>query len=69
MVYANGGSKTFTQIATFEFLPMEVHFSLYSMANIIVIKDVASIPGVHISMDSRKEPAIIVEYENKMINF
>ena len=63
MMYTNGGSNTFTHIAPFKFLPVEVHFNLYSMAKIIVIKDVASIPGAHISMDSRKEPAIIVEYE------
>ena len=69
MVYTNVGSKTFTQIAPFKFLPMEVHLNSDSMANILSIKDLASIPGVHISMDSRKYCAIIVEYQNQIIRF
>ena len=48
---------------------MEVHFNAYSIANILVIKDVDSIPGVHISMDSRQEHTIIVEYHNHIIKF
>ena len=47
-VCTNGGSKAFTQIVPFKFLPMGVHFNLESMANILEIKDSASIPGVHI---------------------
>ena len=39
------------------------------MSKILAIKDVASIPGVHTSMDSRKERAIIVEYKNQIIKF
>ena len=64
MVNKNGGSKNFTHIAPLKFLPVEVHFNPESMANIIEIKDVASIPGVQISMDSRKDRAIIVGYQN-----
>ena len=60
MVYKNGGSNTFTQMAPFKFLPMEVHFNIYSMDNILSIKDVFSIILVHTSMYSRKERAIIV---------
>ena len=48
---------------------MEVHLNPDSMANIIEIKNVDSIPGVHISMDSRKERVIIVEYQNQIIKF
>ena len=64
MVYINGYSKTFKQMALFKFLPMGLNFNPYSMVNIIEIKGAASISGVHISMDSRKECAIIVEYHN-----
>ena len=39
------------------------------MANILVIKYVASITGVGISKDSSKERAIIVEYNNHIIRF
>ena len=62
MVYTNGGSKTFTQISPFKFLPIKVHFNTDSMANILVIKDFSSILGVHTIMDSRKERANIAGY-------
>ena len=68
-VYTNGGSNNFTQIAHFKFLPIDVHLNSDSMANNIDIKDFASIPGVHISMDSRNEIAVIVEYHNQIIKF
>ena len=68
-VYTNGVSKTFTQMAPLKFLPMEVHLNIDSMTNIIAIKDVSSIPGVHISTDLRKERAIIMEYKNQVIKF
>ena len=61
--------KDFHTDGTFKFLPMEVNFYPYSMAKILVIKDVASIPGVHISINSRKENVIIVEYQNHIIKF
>ena len=48
---------------------MEVHFKPESMENILAIKDATSIPRVHISMDSSKERAIIVEYKNQIIKF
>ena len=48
---------------------MEIHFYPESMANIIGTKDVASTPGVHISIDSRKDSAIIVGYQNQVIKF
>ena len=69
MVCIDGGSKTFTQMEPFNFLLLEVHFNLDSMSNILAIKYVASIPGVHISMDSSKECVIIVEYKNHIIKF
>ena len=59
-VYTNGESKTFAQISPFKFLPMELHFNPDPMNNTVAIKGVASIPGVHISKDSRKERAIMV---------
>ena len=59
-VYTNGGSKDFTNIATFKFSAAEVYFNPDSMDNILDIKYVSSIPGVHITMDLRKESMIIV---------
>ena len=54
---------------TFQVLPMEVHLNIDQMPNILVIKDVASIPGIHIIMDSRNKREIIVEYQNRIISF
>ena len=68
-MYTNGGLKNFTQMAPFNFLPMEVHFNQDSTDNILSIKDVVSIQGVNINMDSNKEHAIIAEYKNKNIKF
>ena len=68
-VYTNRGSKTFIQMETFKFLPMEVHLNPDLMANILAIKDVDSITGLHISMGSRKEPEIIFKYKNQIIKF
>ena len=39
------------------------------MARFIAIKYVASVPGVHTSIDSREESAIIVVYHNHIIRF
>ena len=43
---------------------MEVHFNPDSIANVLVIKNIASIPELHRIMDSRKEHVIIGEYQN-----
>ena len=56
-------------MAPFKFLPMEVHFNPESMSNILAIRYVASIPLVNISMGSKKECAIIVEYNNHITKF
>jgi hypothetical protein len=68
-VYTNGGSKSFDQIGMLKALPLPVHFNADSMANILAIKDVASIPGVRLTMDSSKERAIIVEYGDELLKF
>ena len=39
------------------------------MKNILSLKDVTSIPGVQITMDSYKERAIVVEHGDKTIKF
>ena len=39
------------------------------MAKIISLKDISSIPGVHITMDSEKERSIIVHYNNMKYKF
>ena len=61
--------KEFYTYCTFQVLPIGVYLNTEAMANIVVVKDVASTPGVHISMDSKKGCVIIVEYNNHIIIF
>jgi len=39
------------------------------MANILSLKDLASVDGVHITMDTKKERAILVEFQNTFFKF
>ena len=53
-VHTNGDLKTFAKIAPLKILPVDIHIKEYSMASILLSKDVSFIPGVHITMDSSK---------------
>ena len=53
-VHTNGDLKTFAKITPLKLLPVDIHINEYSMANILLSKDVSFIPGVHITMDSSK---------------
>jgi len=56
----NGGSKSFNQKAKLKLLPMSIYYNEDSMANILAFADVAFIPGVKITMDTKKERAMNV---------
>ena len=45
-VVTNGGNKVFNEICEYEIFPIESHFNLHSMANIIAFKGMADVPGV-----------------------
>ena len=62
----NGGNKLFNEIGEYGLFPIEVHFNLHSMSNIVMLKDVSDVPGVRITMDISKERAITVEYQGKV---
>ena len=59
----NGRNKAFNEIGEYGLFPIEVHFNLNSMANIVALKDMSDVPGVLITMNSSKECAIAVEYQ------
>ena len=50
-VYPNFGSNNFTKISALKILPLDIHISEDSIENILTIKYIASIPGVHITMN------------------
>ena len=39
------------------------------MANILAMKDVTALPGVRVTMDSTKERAVVVEFEERVLKF
>ena len=42
----NGGNKAFNEIGEYELFPIEAHFNLHSMANIVALKVMADVLGV-----------------------
>jgi len=69
VIYMNGGSKTFDKVSPLKLFHLDIYFNTESMANILSLKDVVSIPGVRISMDSTVERAITVEHEVRTLKF
>ena len=65
----NGGSQVFKQMACLNLFPLNLHFNSSSLATILLVKDVASIPGVYITMDTREENALVVHYGSQMYKF
>ena len=68
-IFTNGGSQFFDKMGSFKFFPLSVHFNPDSMANILAMKDVASIPGVRITYDSAKERLILVHFNKCIYRF
>ena len=60
LLITNGGSMKFEEKGTLNLFPMSVHFNPNSMANILSLKEVGDLDGVHIKMDTSQERAIHV---------
>ena len=58
--HTNGGPSRFVQTATLKLLPLSVYFNENSLATILAFSEVASLPGINITMNSNKERAILV---------
>ena len=63
-VSMNGGLISFDKKSTLKLLPMKVHFNKNSMATILSFKEVADIPGVRITTDTKQEIAMTVSLGN-----
>ena len=50
-------------------LPINVHYNHESMANIVSMKDVLSLPNVKVTMDSSQERAVIVDFKGDIFKF
>jgi hypothetical protein len=68
-IYTNGGSQHFDSKGILKMLPVTVHFNQKSMANILSMKDVVSLPNVKVTMDSSQERALLVEFEGEIFKF
>ena len=60
-ILTNGGKQVYDQMAVMKEYPLQVYFKENSLANIVSLQDVASMPGVAITMDSSKERTITVK--------
>ena len=60
MIVTNGGSQDYNQIGLFKYLSLPIYYNPKSIANILSFKEVASVPGVCITMDTAMERAIFV---------
>ena len=65
----NGGSVSFDQMADLKLLPMSVNFNADTMATVLSIKDVANLNGVHLTMNTLEERAILVHNGDKVMKF
>ena len=65
LVFTNGGSNNLTKIVPLKNLPLDIQIYEYYMENILSLKGVAYISGVHITMYSNKERYIIADHRNK----
>ena len=63
-VSTDGGLISFDKKSTLKLLPMKVHFNKNSMATILSFTEVADIPGVRITTDTKQERAMTVSLGN-----
>ena len=69
LIHTNRGTQTFDLKSKMKMFPIEVHFNSESMANILSLKDVVSMRGACITMDTFEERAITLRYEGNVYKF
>ena len=68
-IVTNGGSLKYTTMGVCKLFPVPMHYNESSIANILSLHQVANLPGFRVTMDSAKEKAISVIYNNQVIKF
>jgi len=66
---SNGGSLEYYLKSTLKFFPLDVFYNEYSLANIISLFDLMRVPGIVITLDSRKEPGFSVIFDARLYYF
>lgn len=70
LVHTTGGDKVFNQKGELTLLPMTSYYTPHSLANILLFKEVANLPGVCIVMDTLQEKALTVTLlDNTTVKF
>ena len=68
-ISTNGGSMKYNQVADLNMFPIPVHYNPDSIATILALKDIASVPGCYLTMDTRKAREITVSFEDDRSTF
>ena len=66
---SNGGSLVYYLKSTLKFLPLDAFYNEYSLANIISLFDLMRVPGIVITLDSRKDPGLNVIFDGRLHYF
>ena len=65
-IVTNGGLLSYNVIGDCKLIPVQMHYNGDSIANVLSLKSVTSIPGAHVTMDSNVERAISVKLPNRV---
>ena len=68
-IATNGGGMRYDMQAQLELFPVPVHFNEDSIATILALKDVASLPGCYLTMDTRQARQILVSFEGSTVTY
>ena len=69
IVSNGGGSVTYDTIGDFGLIPMPVYYNKNSLANVLSFKQVAALDGVHITVNTLVEKAILVSFGDTVLKF
>ena len=63
-IATNGGGMKYDLTAQLNLFPVNIHYNEKSIATILALKDVASLPGCYLTMDTRVAREIVVCFED-----
>ncbi len=68
-IHTNGGKMTYKDVENFKYLPLQSYYNPRLIANILSLKEVDDIEGVHIEMNNKQQPGIAVIMNRKKLVF
>ena len=63
-ICSNGGRQEYFLKSQMKLFPIAVHYNEESIANIVSLKDLLNVNDVQVTMDSLKDKALVVTYDN-----